>query len=233
VTFLLEDRAALRRAFYRLTGSAPDDDGLTEHDSEALEAVHQHLQYGLWDAQEYLVSVGEPGRWVKAATLTGWTSEVDGRRYIALPSDFLRLAGDERTSALRDGNGFAWGALVQGDARLQNFDPSAYWLENERIYVGSLASFPTTLTFLYHHRHAVLETDSTAIDFPVEDRPLIVAFAAERASAEPWFPGGADAVQAIRVVLAEAKQRAARRARRTREPRKLRPPPGLGTHWWS
>lgn len=232
MSFLLEDRAALRRAFYRATGSSASDEELIEHDAEDLEAVHQLLQYALWDAQEYLLSVGDPNRWVKSATLTGWTSEADGRRYLSLPSDFLRLAGDERLGALRDGDGREWGSLVQADMRLRAGDPSSYWIENERIYVGALASFPTTLTIYYHFRHAVLEADDTAIDFPEEDRRLVVLFAAEQASSEPWFTGDNDVKQGIRVALAEAKQKAARRARRTREPRKLRPPPGVGTHWF-
>lgn len=233
MSFLLEDRPSLRRAFYRLTGTSADDDALAEHDSEALEAVHQHLQYGLWDAQEYLLSVGDPSRWVKSATLTGWVSEADGRKYVALPDDFLRLAGDERTSALRSVDGREWGSLAQADARLYAYSPSAYWIEGERLFLGTGATIPTgDITIYYHFRHAVLAAEDTPIDFPVEDRPLIVAFAAELYAAEPSFPGGSEGMASIRVAVAQAKQKAARRARRTREPRKLRPPPALGTHYF-
>lgn len=232
--FTLTNRAALRRAFYRLTGTAATDDALTEHDSEVLEAVHYHLQRGLWSAQEYLISVGTT-RWLTRADATPWVADGD-LTYLALPDDFLRLSGDERVSPF----------LVNNTRRTlgvsSNFDNglsigASYWVEGDRLYAGKGVTAPTGLQVEYIHRHPLVTSDDEnaaggAIDFPVEDRPLIVAFAAAHAMVESWLPGGPDMEAKIDRNLAMAKAESARRSRRTREPRKMRPPEVLGTRWW-
>lgn len=231
--FTLANRAALRRAFYRLTGTAADDDQLTEHDSEALEAVHYYLHRGLWSAQEYLLTAGGARRWVTAASLS-WATDADGFGYADLPDDFLRLAGDERRGALTS-SGTQWGSLIDVRERFAA-GPTNYWIDGERLYAGKGVSIPSGLAVSYHYRHPVITSDDEtteagAIDFPLLDRPLIVAFAGVHASSDSWLPGGAEMEARIEKALALAKAEASRRARRTGEPRKLRPPDTIGTHW--
>lgn len=231
--FTLANRAALRRAFYRLTGTSATDDQLSEHDTESNETVHYYLHRGLWSAQEYLVTVGGWSRWVTRVALGAWSTDGEGRRYVALPDDFLRLAGDERESALLE-DGRAWGSLIPGPDSDHSPYVAGYWIEGDRLYAGRTASVPAGLTLKYIARHPVITSDDEttpagAIDFPLVERPLIVAFAAYHFSRDPSFLGDRDAMQ---VELATAKAEAARRSRTSREPNKLRPPPGLGTHWF-
>jgi hypothetical protein len=71
------------------------------------------------------------------------------------------------------------------------------------------------------------------VDFPSEDRPLIVAFAAERAMQDSWLPGGEEMMVKIAANRRACEQRAFRRTRRSRTMRKLRPKPTVGTHYFT
>lgn len=229
--FLLENRAALRRDFYALTGTSADDDGLNEYDVAANERVHRHIQAGLWDAQEYVLAHADPERWLSTSPALSFTTQADGSQRAALPSDFLRLAGDEKQSALWHGNGVRWGNLVDASRRTRAYG-SQYWLQGEYLYVARGGSPPSGLVMDYHHRHAVLEDDTTALDFPVTDRSLIVAFAADHAKHEAWLPGGPEMLAKIQNNLGQRKLDAWRRARRTRSPQRRHAPDVTGSHWF-
>src|SRR3990167_10811851 len=91
------DRASLARGFYRLTATSSTNPALIEKDSTTLQAVYQFLQYGLWDAQAWLIDCGMGDRWVSVSSALTWSGAdaSDGGRYVSLPSDFLRAIGDE------------------------------------------------------------------------------------------------------------------------------------------
>ena len=225
----LTDRDSLERAFYRLLNTDATDDALIEHDDgETLEAVYQALQSGVWDAQEWLIHSGLRDRWLAASTLSSWTTDGDFK-YQALPDDFLRYAGSDRESPLWDGSN-RWGREISLDYRrgaLGNF----FWLQNERLYVAKGASLPTGgLTLNYHFQHPTLAA-TTEVNFPVMDRPLIVAYAAVGAMEESWVAGGPEMETKLQRNLDRRKNAAYLRANRSMTGRKFRPQPMIGSHW--
>jgi hypothetical protein len=226
----LTDRASLERAFYRLLNTDQTDDALTEHDPAGYprEAVYQALQQGVYDAQDWLIRSGLKDRWLETASLSSWTADGDFQ-YEDLPTDFLRLQGDERTSALRDSSGH-WGRLIGSEYRYRVLG-NYYWLQNERIYVAEAATIPTAgLSLDYHFRHPQL-ADATTVDFPVEDRPLIVACAAVGAMEESWLAGGPEMEAKLDRNLTRRQNAALRRVRRTGQQTLFQPTPTMGTHW--
>jgi len=230
---VLTNLASLQRAFYRLTDTASDDDSLIEHDSTTLEAVNQFLQYGANDAQDYLMDCGLSDRWVKQqGPITSWSGSdsADGGRYVSLSSDFFRLSGDDYTSALREADGTRWGQLMDFRDRFR-VRGNRYWLQNEQLWIARGANPPTSLIMDYHFRLPTLS--SGTVDFPTEDRPLIVAYAAKRAMEDSWLPGGPEMEQKISRKVDTCEKRAFRRSRRSRMQRKLRPKPTIGTHYFT
>ena len=176
---------------------------------------------------------GLSDRWVSQATaITSWsgTESNDGGRYKALESDFFRLAGDDMTSALRKIDGTRWGNLVDFRDRFR-VRGNRYWLQSTNLWIARGANPPASLIYDYHHRLPTLS--SGTVDFPSEDRPLIVAYAAERAMEDSWLPGGQEMEAKIRNKVRTCEQRAFRRSRRSRTQRKLRPKPTLGTHYFT
>jgi|TARA_R110000765_G_scaffold84039_1_gene162833 hypothetical protein len=230
---VLTNLASMQRAFYRLTDTAADDDSLIEHDDSTLEGVNQFLQYGANDAQDYMMDCGLSDRWVSQATaITSWsgTESSDGGRYKPLESDFFRLSGDDATSALRKIDGTRWGQLVDFRDRFK-VRGNRYWLQGTNLWIARGANPPASLIYDYHHRIATLS--SATVDFPSEDRPLIVAYAAERAMQDSWLPGGQEMMVKLSANRRACEQRAFRRARRSRTMRKLRPKPTIGTHYFT
>lgn len=230
---VLTNLASMQRAFYRLTDTASDDDSLIEHDDSSLEAVNQFLQYGLNDAQDYMMDCGLSDRWVSQATaITSWsgTEAADGGRYKPLESDFFRLSGDDMTSALRKIDGTRWGSLIDFRDRFR-VRGNRYWLQDSNLWIARGANPPASLIYDYHHRLPTLSSDT--VDFPTEDRPLIVAYAAERAMQDSWLAGGEEMMAKIQANRRACEQRAFRRTRRSRTMRKLRPKPTFGTHYYT
>ena len=228
---VLTDRLSLRRAFFRLTGVDANNTALTEHDGSTLETLYQFLQYGLWDAQAFLIDCGMGDRWIKRSSTLSFSGSdsVDGGKYTALPSDFLRLAGDDDVSALCQPDGTRWGRLVdmrcRGEVR-----GNYYWLMNDRLYIAPGASPPSDLVMEYHHKLATL-ADGSTVDFPEEHRSLIVAYAADRAQSDAWLPGDLEMNAKIAANLDRLKKLAWVRARRNSGPRKMRARRVVGTHW--
>ena len=230
---VLAQLTSFQAAFYRLPDTDSSDDSLTEHDASTLEALNQFLQYGVNDAQEYLMRCGLSDRWVSQATaITCWsgTDAADGGRYKSLESDFFRLAGDFERSALRQINGDTWGNLIDSRHRFQ-VRGDRYYLLNEQLWLCRGASPPASLIYDYHARIATLN-NSSDVDFPTEDRPLIVAYAAVRAMADAWLPGGQEMEMKLEKNARLCENRAYRRTRRDRAQRKLRPQKTVGTHYF-
>lgn len=240
---VLTDRASLVRAFYRLTATSATNPALIEHDGSAtLEAVYQFLQYGLWDAQAFLMDAGLSSHWITtSAALSSWSGSdsTTGGRYQALPADFMRLAGDLHTSALHYPDGTRWGTYCDYlDGRTARGD--YYWLRAAgtsspdvwNLWIAPSASPQSTLVADYHHRHATL-ADGTTIDFPTEFRALPVAFAADRAMTDAWLPGDMEMQAKISSNLAKLKKEAQRRVRLSRGPKKIRTNRTGATHWWA
>lgn len=237
--FLLDSRAALLRQFYHHLGTEATDDSLTEHDSETLEQAHRYLQFGLWNAQAYLVDLGLGERWrAVSAALDTWqgADTTDGGRYLAMNdagaffTRFLKMAGDDENSALREPNGTRWGREI--DER-QRFDVRGnYWytLGDDQLWVARGAEPPSTLVADYYQRHAILEA-VTAIDFPEDLTPLITAEAAVLALGDAWVPIGPEQKAEIRASQSMWRKTAAKR-KRTRTPKRMRARQTYGTHFW-
>lgn len=236
---VLTDRASLARAFYRLTGTSSTNPALIEQDgSNTLEAVYQFLQYGLWDAQEFLIDSGLVGRWVTTSSTLSFSGAdaTDGGKYAALPADFLRLAGDQYDSALRTPDGTKWGSLIDWqDRRTRSRD--CYYLQSTtsnvwRLWITPGSSPPSTLVADYHHLLGTL-ADSTTVEFPTQHRALPVAFAADRAMTDAWLPGDMEMQAKIASNLIKQKQEAQRRVRLSHAPKRVRSHRSGATHWWS
>lgn len=225
----LTDRASLLREFYRITGTSGSDRAAVVHDSGTLEGLYNFLQHGAWDAQLYLIQIGEAARWLTTSTLTSsWTDGTVGY-YTALPADFLRLAGDEQQGALHYPNGRRWGKLIEFRDRL-SAGVNCYWIQEENLWKSIGSGPPTDLKISYHERLATL-ADSTTVDFPIEHRPLIPAFAAERALYQAWFPLDDNGKATVMANLKSLKRKARSQSRRTMQPRTIRRPATVG-RWW-
>lgn len=236
--FLLDSRAALLRQFYHHLGTSASDGALTEHDSETLEQALRHLQFGLWNAQAHLIDCGKGDRWRTVSNaLATWSGaeSTDGGRYVTLAdggyfSRFLRLAGDDRSSALREPDGTQWGTEVSERDRFKVRGNYYYLLGDDQLWLARGAAPSPTLVADYYQRHAVLE-EATTIDFPVELTPLIALEAADLALSDNW-PGVDDTQRAyIAKGLANWRQRAGK-SRRSRTPKRMRARETYGTHFW-
>lgn len=230
---VLTDRASLARAFYRLTATTATNPALIENDSTTLETLYQYLQYGIWDAQEFMLDNGLSDRWVSvSAALTPFlgTDALNGGRYIALPADFIRTAGDMNHSPLRTPDGSPWGAPIMFEDRFRA-GVNSFWLMNEQLWVTRGSSTPVTLVMDYHHRHATL-ADASTVDFPTAHRPLIVAYAAVRAKNDAWLPGDAEMLGKIDANLIKLEAWARRRLRRTRDAKKIKMYNSGSSHHW-
>lgn len=237
MAFFLTNRAKLRQDFYALTGTSATDDSLEEYDSEADERVHRALHFGLWRAQRWMIDKGYADGWRASVSKASadFTTETDGRRWCALPSNFLRLAGDEHKSALFDGQ-YRWGRLEPREELLRDYRGDRYAIRglgdhNPVLWLAREASLPASLTVEYHFRHATLDDDTDALDFPPDCTDLIPAYAAEWASTQAWLPGGDAMRGAIQQALSIAQRNALSVVRRDRGPKVLHARPAFNNRW--
>lgn len=122
----LSNLAALKRRFYRLVNTASDDAGMTEWDPVGSdETLLQLLNEGMDDAHQHLVDMGAADYYLKTAAL-GAVRGSDPDRYVMLPADFYRLAGDDSHSALHLDNGVRWGHMIPRHDRLNRFGNRYY-----------------------------------------------------------------------------------------------------------
>ncbi len=126
----LSNFAELKRRFYRLVNTASDDAGMTEWDPAGSdETLNQLLNEGLYEAFEYLVDQGSRDWWLTNTTVGNDVRGTGADRYMRLPDNFYRLAGDRENSALYINNNTQWGQLISREDRLRVFG-NRYWLES-------------------------------------------------------------------------------------------------------
>lgn len=221
---VLTDRASLLDEFFRLVNADTSDDDLIEHDTTTGDSYYHLLQAGVYDAQDYLIRCGIGERWAKTSSALSFSGSFPDK-YAALPTDFLMLDADDNRSGLRNGK-ISWGRLIDFKDRFRYTGNLFYLRGNEaasglegqlRVYVADGAAVPSSLVADYFYRHATL-ADSTTVDFPAEDRQLIVAYAARRATWQSWFPGGMEEKDAINNNLRHCEEQARGRARVSRRP---------------
>tara|TARA_Y100000310_G_scaffold273098_1_gene288387 strand:- start:2325 stop:3041 length:717 start_codon:yes stop_codon:yes gene_type:complete len=235
----LTNRALLLDEFFRLVNADITDDDMIEHDPSDGDGAYQLLQAGCWDAQLYLIDCGVGSRWAKTTSALTFTG-TDPDKYVALPADFLRLESDHRRSGLRTTAGISWGREIPFRNRFDHFGNCFYMRGNEatsgsegelRLYVVRGSAPLTGMVADYFYKHATL-ADATTVDFPEEDRQLIVAFAALRASFQSWFSGGMEGRQLLQQNLDFMKQQAWRRSRFSRQPKMVQPHAMVGDRWY-
>ena len=235
---VLTNRVLLLNEFFRLVNADAFDGDLTAHDDTTLEGAYQLLQAGCYDAQLYLIDCGVGSRWAKTTSALSFSGS-DPDRFAALPADFRRLEATDRRTGLRSGT-ISWGQMIPFERRFE-FNGNCFYIRgNEalassegylRLYVTTGAAVPSELVADYFYKHATLG-DSTTADFPAEDRQLIPAYAAYRASFQTWFPGGQEEKVALQTNLDFCKQQAWRRARYSRQPKTVPVAPLVGDRWF-
>lgn len=227
---MLPTRSDLRRAMYRLLGINADDEALVENGEAQNKVANDAVQNGIWLAQKFLIGLGFR-EWLKDSAPLSFTARADGTHAAPLPSDFLRLAGDERDGALYDADGRTWGGLIDARKKRQA-GPRAYWIENGFVRLGRFASPPSGLYIEYHYRHPTLTDETAVVDFPPDWAGMVAPEAAYLAMHEAWFPYGPEQAAKIADARAFWHRQAGPWMRKTQEPQKLRPPPIRGTHYF-
>lgn len=230
--FLLSNRADLRRAVSRLLSTDGDDDALTENGEAQGDVLNGIVQFGLWNAQKWMIRTGFRQWLATSDALTFDAAAADGTRSVALPDDFLRLAGDEREGALLDSRGRPWGGMIPVRQK-RRAGPGAYWIENKRLVLGPRSSPPSGAYIEYHYRHPILATDDEADDpllFDEDWTPLIPAEAAVVGVHEGWFLRSQEDEAKVLRNRKFWRDEIAPWVRSSQEPQKLRPPEVLGSH---
>lgn len=223
------------RAFYRLTWTTAADDALLQVGDAQDDIAYTFLTIGSRNAQRWLLNCGWVG-WRKrspALTFSG-DDATDGGRRTSVPSDFLRaytVRDDHgRYSALVEPDGQRWAAEIaapEASYREGDYYYFRHGTAGEELWLARKAVPPTTLYLDYHYLHPAW-SGAVTIDFPLEQRYLIVAEAADAAKEEGWLPGGPELEAKIGRRVAQARQAAASFARRSRRPRELLGPPRFG-----
>lgn len=216
-------------AFYRLVGTETDDTELTLRGETPDQVANEFLTRGVRRAQRWMINMGYDG-WRKrtgALTFTG-SDDVDGGKKITLPNDYLRAYGSDRQSALREPDGKQWGQEINTEKDFRRGD--LYYYRGDELWVTKDANFPATLFLEYHFVHAAWDA-SVTIDFPIDARPLIIAYAAELAKEDNWLPGGQEMKVGIVRALMSAKEEARDVARPSKTPRKFRRPKRFANRW--
>lgn len=222
------------QGFYRLVGSESGDGALTLQ-GEAQDAVaYEALTRGARSAQLFMLDAGYQG-WRKRSSAVTWlgADATDGGRYVALPSDALRIYGDAKPgrSALVTADGRRWGTQVEPEEDHRTGD--GYYVRGEQLWLTRNASPPSTLYIDYHYIHPAwsssLQDDD--IDFPLTTRPIISPYAAEIAMEDNWLPGGLEMKAAISGAVARAEKEVRRFVRSSKRPRQFGRPTLLGNRY--
>jgi hypothetical protein len=226
--------ARIKNAVFRLVGTESDDPALTEHGEATDEVVYLALTDGSRRAQRWMLSCGYQGWRQRSSALTfSGTDAADGGKFTALPTDFLRAYGSQRTvrSALTEASGKRWGQEVA--ANEDHLEGDGYYFRDEQLWLTRRASPPTALYLDYHYKHPEWTSALAdgSIDFPMDARSLIVGEAAVSAMHDDWLPGARDMEIKVLTYLARARENARDVARQTKEPRRMRKPTRLANHW--
>lgn len=229
----LDSVAKHRYAFYRLCGSKGDDEGLTEQGESTDDVAYLYLTAGYRRAQQFLL---DEGLWLrpKRSSALSWSGadSTDGGRYASLPTDFLRADGNRKDrSALVEAGGDGWGTEVlpsEAEAR-----GDGYYFTDSQVWLCRDASPPSTLYLRYFQSQSAFSASLTSSDFllPVDCRGLGVAYAAEEAKDEGWFPLGSGADAKIMDAVRIGELKAKKHARRSKAPREIRGRTVHGNRW--
>lgn len=239
----LDNRAKLRWEFFQLVGTTSVDGALTDNGESVDEIANRCVQYGIWNAQQFMIGVGGGERWrTTSATLSFSGSDATGGKFATLPADCMRIAGDDYTSAIRTPDGSLWGQLVSERDRFHVMGDYYYLLDDagvEKLWLGRNASPPASAVLDYYYRHPTLTDDTglaTAglIDFPEMARPLIPIEAADYAKDQAWFPGSDDQKAAIATARTTWRTKIEDgQARRTRQVKRMRSVRVNGSHYFA
>jgi hypothetical protein len=222
----------IRQAFYRLVGTEEDDDLLTARDEAENEVAYIFITRGCRDAQRYMLDNRYEG-WHKRSAALSWsgTDAADGGRYSALPTDFLKAAGDDRESCLVQVNGNRWGREIQASESASKGD--LYYFRGDELWLARTAvpRSPLYLEYYYTHPEWSDSLGDGNIDFPIDARSLIVAKAANVAKDDNWLLGSDELENKIYRALIAAEKEARSVARRSSKPRTFRKPYRAGNRW--
>lgn len=229
----LDNRAELRLAVYRLAQLGSSDGALTEHQTATNDVIHQAIFQAMRDAQSWYLSSVNPDYWQKTSSTLSWsgTEAANAGRYSALPTDFLRLYGDKENPALRRPSGRRWGTLIDPPDR--TIRGAFYWIWNDRLWIARGASPYSDLVMDYTYDIPELTDDTTAPDFPEEDRILIPAYAAVDLADHGFFPGSMEMKAGLNAYLLRKKREVYVRGRRTKEPRRMKSSKVVGSRWFA
>lgn len=225
--------AELLRLFYRLSGTTTSDDGLTENSEAADEVAYTCLNFGMQEAQRFMIGCGMTERWRKRNTAwTTWTGTdaADGGRYNTLPTDFLRLSGrpyDRMRSSLTEANGEKWGVEITDNEEFVR--GNSYYLKNDQLWLTRNAAVPTTIYLDYQFKHPEMASGVT-LNFPEDAMGLVAAYGVRKASMEGWFPSNPELAER-NVMLWEKQARSV--ANRSRGQRKQTAPRVIGTRFFA
>lgn len=230
----LGDLDAVKNAVYGLLNISSDDDAFTEFADTAAEQIEDLVQYAVWAAQEWIINHAQPNWWIKQTGSLSWTGSdaSNGGRYSALPSDFLKLYGEDDRSALRQPNGNRWGRQIDPESR---FDARGryFYVLDDALWITRGADPPSNLIAEYNYRYAQISASALDMsDFPVRWRPLIVAEAGVIARDYSWYPGTPENDAKMERNRKEWRDRIAVNARTSRQPRKIRSKPVAGHKWF-
>lgn len=222
-----------RRAFFRLVGVVSADDVLIEQGEAVDDVAYLALTRGYRATQRWLISNGLKERWRKRHTAwTTWsgTDAADGGRYNSLPSDFLRLDGNQTDrSALVQADGTQWGQEVSPDD--EGAIGSYYYLKNDQLWLVRGASPPSPIYLRYYNTYAAITSATASFDMPMDARWLCVAEAADAAVKDEWVPNAKDTEERVARALERGREEARSLIPRTREPRKMHPPKKYASRW--
>lgn len=216
--------------FYGMVGTTSSDDALVENGEAVDEVAYICLTQGFRRAQRFLVSHGMASRWRVRSSALSWSGAdaTDGGRYSTLPSDFMMFSQRPPRSSIVEANGEQWGQEVV--AEHDNLTGDYYYLKNEQLWIAKNAEPPTACYLDYVFLHPEMAA-ATTMNFPLEVRPLCVAYAAQHGMAEGWFPR-ADGNAIERNVQLWEKD-GALFARRSRAQRKQTAPKTVGTRFFA
>lgn len=227
---ILDSVDKFRRAFVRRVGVDIDDPELERQGEATNEVIDLCLTEGTREAQRYMLSAGYQG-WRKRSSALSWggSEDTDGGRYVTVPADFLRAYGNDRISALVEPDGTRWGREIRADEDV--FKGDFYYLRGSRIWITREAQPPATLYLDFHYQHPAWPVSDEAIDFPVDARSLIIAYAGKYALFENWLTGGKELQATILRAIPEAERKARDVARLSKRQRRMHAPRRLGNHW--
>ncbi len=226
----LDTVAKIVSAFYRLVGSVTADQSLTEQGESADDVAYLNLTRGSRSAQRWMLDVGFGG-WRQRSSALAFTGsdDVDGGRYVTtMPTDFLRAYGSNRRSGMVEANGDRWGTeILEAQDHLWG---DHYYFVGQVLWLARTASPPTVVYLDYHYTHPAW-TSGVAIDFPMEARHLIPAYAAGHAVMDNWVSGGDEMEGRVSRALKAAQSEARSVARPTKSTRKFKRPTRISNRW--